>query len=269
MDDRAIADEALACLGTGCQITPFTTRDPAFRIADAYRIARTIRNLRATRGESPVGRKIGFTNRDAWPKFKADAPMWGYVYASSAHELGMASCASLAGVAEPRIEPEIVFGLATAPAADMDDEALAGCLAWVAHGFEIVQSIFPGWDCLAADAVAGFGMHEALWIGPRHSVAERPGEWTRELTTCEAELFCNGASVDRGNAANVLGGPLNALRALVSVLAVDANNPPLAPGDIVTTGSLTRAPPISAGEVWTTQLTGIPLEDARLALTEG
>ncbi len=269
MNDRAIADEVLASLGTGSQIAPLTTRDSAFKMADAYRIARTIRDLRAARGERPVGRKIGFTNRDAWPKFKADAPMWGYVYASSAHELGMASRASVAGVAEPRIEPEIVFGLATAPAADMDDEALAGCLAWVAHGFEIVQSIYPGWDCLAADAVAGFGMHAGLWIGPRHSVAERRREWTHELTTCEAELFCNGASVDRGHAANVLGGPLNALRALVSVLAVDANNPPLAPGDIVSTGSLTRAPPISPGEVWTTHLTGIPLEDARLALTEG
>ncbi len=269
MDDRAIADEVLASLGTGSQIAPFTTRDSAFRIADGYRIARTIRDLRAERGERPVGRKIGFTNRDAWPKFKADAPRWGYVYASSAHELGKASRASLAGVAEPRIEPEIVFGLAMAPAADMDDDALAGCLAWVAHGFEIVQSIYPGWDCLAADAVAGFGMHAALWIGPRHSVDERPGEWTCELTTCEAELFCNGASVDRGHAANVLGGPLNALRALVSVLAVDANNPPLAPGDIITTGSLTRAPPIAPGEVWTTRMSGIPLEGARLALAEG
>ena len=267
MDDRAIADELLASLGTGSQIAPLTTRDSDFGIADAYRIARTIRDLRAARGEKPVGRKIGFTNRNAWPKFKADAPIWGYVYASSAHELGKAARASLAGVAEPRIEPEIVFGLATAPAADMDDDALAGCLAWVAHGFEIVQSIYPGWDCLTADAVAGFGMHQALWIGPRHSIAPRIGEWARELTTCEVELCCNGASVDRGHAANVLGGPLEALRALVSVLAVDAYNPPLAAGEIITTGSLTRAPPISPGEVWTTQVTGIPLEGASLALT--
>jgi len=268
MEDRAIAGEVLAVLRTARQIAPLTRRHSDFTIGDGYRIARMICDLRAARGDRPVGRKIGFTNRDAWPKFKADAPMWGYLYASTVHDLEKASHASLKGVAEPRIEPEIVFALAEAPTPDMDDEALAQCLAWVAHGFEIVQSIYPNWDCLAADAVAGFGMHEALWIGPRHSFAARAGEWTRELTTCEAELLCNNASVDRGKAANVLGGPLKALRALVAVLAVDSHNPPLAAGEIVTTGSLTRAPPIAAGEIWTTGMTGIPLEGVRLALNE-
>jgi 2-oxo-3-hexenedioate decarboxylase len=267
MEDRAIADEVLAALRTGRQIAPLTRRHSDFTIADGYRIARMICDLRVAQGDRPVGRKIGFTNRDAWPKFKADAPMWGYLHASTLHDLMTASHASLERVAEPRIEPEIIFGLAEAPTPDMDDEALARCLAWVAHGFETVQSIYPGWDCLAADAVAGFGMHAALWIGPRHSIAARAGEWIRELTTCAAELFRNGASVDRGKGANVLGGPLKALRALVAVLAVDAHNPPLAAGEIVTTGSLTRAPPIAAGEVWTTAMTGIPLEGARLALT--
>jgi 2-oxo-3-hexenedioate decarboxylase len=269
MEDRAIAGEVLAALRTGGQIAPLTRRHSDFTVADGYRIARMIRDLRATRGERPVGRKIGFTNREAWPKFEAHAPMWGYLYASTVHDLEKASHAELEGVAEPRIEPEIIFGLAQTPTPDMDDEALTRCLAWVAHGFEIVQSIYPGWDCLAADAVAGFGMHQALWIGPRHSIAARTDGWTRELTTCEAELLCNGASVDRGKAANVLGGPLEALRALVAVLAVDAHNPPLAAGEIVTTGSLTRAPPIAAGEVWTTNITGIPLEGARLPLTKG
>jgi 2-oxo-3-hexenedioate decarboxylase len=268
MEDRAIADEVLAVLQTGRQIAPLTSRHSDFTVADGYRIARMICDLRAARGERPVGRKIGFTNRDAWPKFKADAPMWGYLYASTVHDLEEASHASLEGVAEPRIEPEIIFGLARAPTPDMDDKALAQCLSWVAHGFEIVQSIYPGWDCLAADAVAGFGMHAALWIGPRHSIAARAGEWTRELASCEVELLCNGASVDRGKAANVLGGPLKALRALVAVLAVDAFNPALAAGEIVTTGSLTRAPPIAAEEVWTTGMAGIPLEGARLALTK-
>jgi 2-oxo-3-hexenedioate decarboxylase len=253
----------------GRQITPLTARYPAFEISDAYRIARTIRDLRAARGERPVGRKIGFTNRDAWPKFGADAPMWGYLYASTVCDLEGASRASLAGVAEPRIEPEIIFGLAKAPTPDMDEEALAGCLAWVAHGFEIVHSIYPGWNCLAADAVAGFGMHSSLWIGPRYSYTTRAEEWIRELRACEAELFCNGASIDRGQAANVLGGPLMALRALVAVLAVDPHSPPLVAGDVVTTGSLTRAPPIAVGEIWTTQMSGIPLDGACLALTEG
>ena len=43
-----------------------------------------------------------------------------------------------------------------------------------------------------------------------------------------------------------------------------AQNPPLAAGEIVTTGTLTRAFPVAAGEEWSTKLTGLPLENARI-----
>ena len=51
---------------------------------------------------------------------------------------------------------------------------------------------------------------------------------------------------------------------LVELLAADPLNPPLATGEIVTTGTLTRAFPVAKGEEWTTELTGIPLEGARI-----
>ena len=129
-----------------------------------------------------------------------------------------------------------------------------------------MRTVYPGWKFLPADAVAAFGMHGALWLGPRHPFAERASEWTRELPACEVELFRNSVVSERGRGANVLDGPLAALRALVAVLAADTNNPPLAAGEIVTTGSLTRAPPIAPGEVWETRMSGSPLEGARLAL---
>ena len=47
---------------------------------------------------------------------------------------------SLMHLAEPRIEPEIVFRLAVAPVAGMDERALLESVDWVAHGFEVVQS---------------------------------------------------------------------------------------------------------------------------------
>jgi 2-oxo-3-hexenedioate decarboxylase len=58
----------------------------------------------------------------------------------------------------------------------------------------------------------------------------------------------------------VLGGPVSALRHLVDLLARDQVNPPLAAGEIVTTGMLTRALPLSTGETWTTELTGVGLD---------
>jgi 2-oxo-3-hexenedioate decarboxylase len=59
----------------------------------------------------------------------------------------------------------------------------------------------------------------------------------------------------------VLNSPLLALQHLVSLLARDAHNPPLAAGEIILTGTLTLAMPVAAGENWTAKVSGIPLED--------
>jgi len=261
IDIQEVAAEALAALDTRNQVAQFSARLSAFDLEDAYRVTAAIRQMRKTRGEMPVGRKIGFTNRTIWAEYNVYEPIWGYVYNRTVHNLSeIRDTFSLVGLAEPRIEPEIVFKLAVAPAQDMDEVTLLKSFDWVAHGFEIVQSIFPGWKFAAPDTVAAFGLHGALLIGPRHSIAAHAEDWGRELSTFEIDLKRDGVVVDHGLARNVLGGPVSALRHLIDILARDQVNPPLAAGEIVTTGTLTRALPVSAGETWTTELTGIGLD---------
>jgi 2-oxo-3-hexenedioate decarboxylase len=265
IDHQAIAAEAFAALDTGHQITPFSARLAAFDLDDAYRVTATIRQMRERRGELPVGRKIGFTNRTIWAEYNVYGPIWGYVYNRTAHDLAeLGETFSLGGLAEPRIEPEIVFKLAVAPAPGMDETALLACVDWVAHGFELVQSIFPGWKFSAPDTVAAFGLHGALLIGAHHSIEADAEAWSRTLSSFEIDLKRDGAVVDHGRARNVLGGPVSALRHLVDILARDRVNPPLAAGELVTTGTLTRALPASACETWTTELTGVALEGIRV-----
>ena len=118
-----------------------------------------------------VGRKIGFTNRTIWAEYGVHAPIWSYVYDTTLHRLAdVAVEFDLSTLVEPRIEPEIAFGLAQAPEPGMDRRALIGCVDWVAHGFEIVQSIFPDWRFQAADTVTAFGLHGALLVGPQEPV---------------------------------------------------------------------------------------------------
>ena len=107
-------------------------------------------------------------------------------------------------------------------------------------------------------------MHGALLIGPRHDIGTSAKDWLRELPQFEVELYCDGKLMERGRGSNVLEGPLSAVRYLVELLARDPNNPPLAAGEIVSTGTLTRALPVKAGETWTTKLKGIDLEGASL-----
>jgi 2-oxo-3-hexenedioate decarboxylase len=264
----AIADEAFAVLGTERQIEPFSRRYPGFDLEEAYRVTAGVRQRREARGERVLGRKIGFTNRTIWDEYRISAPMWGYLYDRTVHDLAdLGGAFSLAGLAEPRIEPEIVFGFATAPRPGMDERAILGCVGWVAHGFEIVQSIFPAWEFALADTVAGYGLHGALMIGPRHEIAGQADAWLQPLATCEIDLSRNGELMDHGQASNVLGGPVSALRHLIDVLANDPANPPLAAGEIVTTGTLTRAFPVAPGEHWATALHGVDLPGIDIRFT--
>ncbi len=235
-------------------------------LQDAYRLTAALDARRRARGETPVGRKIGFTNRTIWAEYGVYAPIWGYVTNRSVFDLAAVGAFSLQRFAEPRLEPEIVFGLSAAPSPEMDEAALMRCIGWMAHGFEIVQSVFPNWTFTPAETVAVNALHGALLIGRRQRIVGARERWLRELASFEIALYRNGKLADRGRAENVLGGPVSALRHLVQLLAQDEHNPPLAAGEIVTTGTLTRALPVTAGETWRTELKGIGLEGIEVRL---
>src|SRR5262245_19592414 len=218
MSIGASADGVLATLRTGRQVAPFTTRPAGLTLDDSYRALALLDHRRAARGETRIGRKIGFTNRTIWAQYNVYAPIWGYVYDSTVHELSSTASLRLDEFAEPRIEPEILFGLARAPCPDMDEGALMGCIDWVAHGFEIVQSIFPGWQFSAPDTVAANGLHGALLIGPRHAIGSHAAQWQHGLLDFAIDLQRNDAVIDRGHSTNVLDGPVSALCHLVGLL---------------------------------------------------
>jgi 2-oxo-3-hexenedioate decarboxylase len=264
-----IAREVDASFATGRQAPPLSERVGGFDLLAAYAVTAALRNLRLARGETHVGRKIGFSNRVIWAEYGVFAPIWGDMYASTVSDLKDGpNTFALGAMPEPRIEPEIAFGLSAAPRAGMDEAALLGCIDWVAHGYEIVVSIFPGWRFAASDVIAAGGVHGALMLGPRHAIkAAEHADWLKRLADFEIELSCGGEPIDRGHARNVLDGPLSALRHLVELLADDAHNPPLKGGEIVTTGTVTRAFPIAAGERWTTRMFGLPLPGLDVTFT--
>lgn len=266
-DTTAIARELVGLLGTAKQIRPFSARYPGFDLARAYDIAAEVRAMRVARGETPVGRKIGFTNTTIWQHYGVSGPMWNHVFDTTLHDLAaIGGRFSLAGLAEPRIEPEIVLHLGRAPRAGMTEDELLDCVDWIAHGFEIVHSCFPGWVFTIADTAAAYGLHVGLILGPRQAIGQDRAAWRSALETCSLALHRDGAPVAEGHARNVLGGPLSALRFLVEEIERMRPGDALRAGEIVTTGTLTDAQPIAAGEVWTTTLSGIALGGLRLEL---
>jgi hypothetical protein len=62
--------------------------------------------------------------------------------------------ASIAGLMEPRIEPEVVFRLRSPIPPGSDPELVLAATEWIAAGFELVHSVFPGWKFAAPDCTA-------------------------------------------------------------------------------------------------------------------
>jgi 2-oxo-3-hexenedioate decarboxylase len=222
-------------------------------LAAAYRVATLTDRQRMVGGERPAGWKIGFTNRSIWPRYGVHQPIWARVWDSTLTLLdGADAQVSLAGLVQPRIEPEVVFGLARSPLPGMDETALRGCLAWVAHGVEIVHTHFDGWRFGGpADPVADFGLHGRLLVGPRSSVADWP-QLGPDLAAMSMTLSKADVEVDRGLGVAVLDGPLTALRLWLQAMQMHTPEWRVQPGDVVTTGTLTDAWPVAAGETWRT-----------------
>ena len=233
----------------------FPGADATFSLADGYAVADEIRRLCIAAGDTPRGYKIGFTNRGIWQRYGVHAPIWGPIWNSTlefAASNGDASV-SLAPFVQPRLEPEIMFSFASVPRAGMSEHELAGCIDWVAHGFEIVHTHFEGWRFRAADTVADFALHGRLLVGARVPIGEF-ADPVAELASLRVTLCCDGEDVESGDASIVLGGPLTALRLWVDAMATQPQQWPIERGDIVTTGTITDAARMKAGERWHTRI---------------
>src|SRR5688572_16042810 len=131
----------------------------------AYERALVVRALRLARGEQPRGFKIGFTNRSIWARYGVYEPIWGTVYDRTLIEAREDhATVVLAGLHQPRIEPEICFRLRAAPRSSSTTELLA-CIESVAHSIEIVQCDQPGWKTSLEHSTAFNGLHGRLIVG--------------------------------------------------------------------------------------------------------
>jgi len=266
MNTDAIAVELLSALDESRTIGPFTDRDPDFGAEAAYLVSAEILRRRQARGERPIGRKIGFTNRTIWAEYGVSSPMWAHVYDTTVTFLDEpAGNVRIGHLVQPRLEPEIVLHFSSAPRATDSEEELLSHIDWIAHGYEIVQSHFPNWKFKAADTIAGFGLHGALVVGPRRPMEELT-DVVRKLRTFTIALKKDGKVAAKGCGSNVLDSPLLAATHLLNILKSQPQFGPIQPGELVTTGTLVSPPPIHSGEAYITELSGIELPGLQLHL---
>ncbi len=253
------ADLVLDAFDSQRLIERLSDRNPSLDQDRAYAIAGEVHQRRVERGETPIGRKIGFTNRAIWSERGLAAPIWGYVYDSTVQLVGAEPVqVGIGHLIQPRIEPEIQLHFARTPPVTRDQAAILECIDWIAHGFEIVQCPFADWNFKVVDAIAAYAVHGLLVIGAPVAVADIE-DCVAKLSTFTITLAKNGEQQATGRGANVLGSPLLAFAHLAEVLADQSRFPPVQAGEVITTGTLTDLFPVAEGETWSTMLEGIDL----------
>jgi 2-keto-4-pentenoate hydratase len=261
-----MAPETLLAHYDSAELWP-TTAPEARRsdVAAAYQDALAVRKLREARGEHVVGYKIGFTNRTIWQRYEVFGPIWGPIWNTTLSSTDSRGTVDLTRVSQPRLEPEVVFGIGQTPPPNPTLEQVFACIEWLAPGFEIVQSHCVDWKFTAAETVADGALHARLLVGRQTPIKELAG--TAEalgdlLAKTDVRLFHGDKLIDQGTGVNVLDSPLHALRHFVLEQQSCPGAPSLKVGDVITTGTWTDAWPLAPGQTWRAEFDAplLPLE---------
>ena len=115
---------------------------------------------------------------------------------------------SLRNLVEPKIEPEIIFKLHELPARGAGPVELLKSVEWVAHGFEIVQSHYPGWKPGCVDQMEQED-HSRLAADGGLAVARRQltNTWRRDLGAAADALLRAIADADARAIARLVPAP--------------------------------------------------------------
>jgi len=262
LDAKALAQELADAYKNRRTISaPPTSRDPAFDIKAGYEVEAELTRLRRAAGHATVGRKIGFANKALWRVHKMDTLVWAHMYDDTVRYAGPGNSAdlSIAHMTSPRIEPEIVFKLKR-PTSGGDPAAVLEAVEWLALGFEVIDCVYADWKFQPADFLAAYGLHAGLIVGePRPVEAAQIPELVDALATFTVELVKNGQLIAEGGGKNVLRSPALCLAEVGSAAA--KAGPPLAAGELISTGALCEYQPIATGQTWTAALAGLDLPE--------
>ena len=267
MDAETIADRLLQAQDDRATLPLLSETISGFDVPRAYDVLFEITARRRARGWTPVGWKMGFTNRTLWPRYDVWQPMWAPVWDHTLHQASDGhGVLDLTALVQPRIETEVVFCLRDDLPATDDTRTVLAHTAWIAAGFEIVQCHFAGWRFAAADCTAAFGLHGALVVGkPLLLDDSERDRLVGDLTQAAVTLRRGDEIVDTGSSSVVLDSPASALAHLSRCLD-EQRRARLRANDVITTGTITDAWPVAPGETWTSDYGELGIDGLSLTL---
>lgn len=230
-------------------LEPLSVRHPGIDARAAYAVQEEYARLRQASGATLVGRKIGATSQAIQAQLGVEAPDYGHLFDDMVVADG--GEVKLGELVAPMVEPEIAFRLAR----DLDGPGLAAAdvlaaTSAVCPALEIIDSRIRDWRITFVDTVADNGSSARCVFGPEQDYSP-----ALDLSAERVRMLEDDAEVATGPATAVLGHPATSVAWLANALAEFGHR--LRAGDLVLSGSLTRAVPLRPGSRYTASFRGL------------
>jgi 2-keto-4-pentenoate hydratase len=212
----------------------------ALSLDEAYAAQEKFLARRVIDGERTAGYKVGCTSPAIRTQFGLSEPICGRimlprVYADDVKlEIGdYVDCA---------LEPELVFHIGSdLDGSNLETSHLRRAIAAVSPGIEVHNYRFWYGTPSSQELIASNGIHAALVVGRKYELSADL-DLSEERTT----LFVNGEEKATGIGREIMGGPFESLRWLLTHLR--RRNQSLSAGDLVIPGSAAKLVNVSKGD---------------------
>jgi len=210
-------------------------------LADAYAVQQGVVSRLLEAGDRVVGYKLGLTSLAMQTLLGVDSPDLAPVLASHVNADGASVAAS--NFIAPRMEAEIAYVLSgDLSGPDVTAAEVLANTAGICAALEIVDSRVADWKIKLADTVSDLASCGAIVLSGRLVPVDFDVRLTGMVFTRDGEIVATGAG------AAALGDPAAAIAWLVRTL--HGFGASLKAGQIIMTGALHAAVPVTAGEVY-------------------
>jgi len=246
-----IAHQLVAAEQQHTPLPPLTETYPELTTGDAYAVQLAAIEHKVAQGARVVGKKIGLTSKVMQQMFAVDQPDYGHLLDTMAVASG--GEAPLTRLLQPRVEGEIAFLLKQ----DLRGPGVTGSQVLAATeavmpAIEIIDSRIRDWKIKLADTIADNASSGLFVLGDTRTPVGQV-----DLRLVGMVLEKNGELVGTGAGAAALGNPAVSVAWLANKLAEFGLS--LNAGEVILSGSLAIAPPVTSGDMISVQFAQLGL----------